>query len=476
MSPSMELFDEAKYKALMDGLDFQEIFKSKIENSFTLGAEYYGKKYVSVSMTLNMHNRKMRLGDMWSIMTDGDHGSPDYQEDGVLYLLSESVQAGYIDKSKCKFITKEKNVELRRSCLHPRDIVVTKTGVYFGKSAVIPQSISEANTIAHVGKITLKPEYNPYYVSTFLNCKYGYYQLRRRGIKATRPEIKLVEFPDIVVPVFSNSLDVVIEKLVCAAENFMYLSSKKIVEADKCLLAKSNFLVDFSTISIRSLSTSFALSGRLDAEYYQPKYENYHNALHTEHTVSSLCKINDRNFIPEKNARYNYIELANVGMNGDISGAKIQSGRDLPSRARRQVKKGQVIISSIEGSLQSCALITDEFDGAICSTGFYVLESDNINSETLFVLFKSEPIQALMKQRCSGTILAAITKDEFLSMPFPEIDGCIQREVAFKVQESFSLRKESEQLLEYAKRAVEIAVEQDEISALEWLEEKGVKK
>ena len=42
MSPSMELFDEAKYKALMDGLDFQEIFKSKIENSFTLGAEYYG--------------------------------------------------------------------------------------------------------------------------------------------------------------------------------------------------------------------------------------------------------------------------------------------------------------------------------------------------------------------------------------------------------------------------------------------------
>ena len=49
-------------------------------------------------------------------------------------------------------------------------------------------------------------ENNPYYVSTFLNCKYGYCQLRRRGIKATRPEIKLVEFPDIVIPEFSDRL------------------------------------------------------------------------------------------------------------------------------------------------------------------------------------------------------------------------------------------------------------------------------
>ena len=117
---------------------------------------------------------------------------------------------------------------------------------------------------------------------------------------------------------------------------------------------------------------------------------------------------------------------------------------------------------SVEGSLQSCALITDEYDGALCSTGFYVLDSDCINSETLLVLFKSEPIQALMKQRCSGTILTAISKDELLSMPLPMIDGDIQKEIAVKVQEAFTLRKQSKQLLEYAKQAVEMAIEQGE--------------
>ena len=134
------------------------------------------------------------------------------------------------------------------------------------------------------------------------------------------------------------------------------------------------------------------------------------------------------------------------------------------------MKTGQVIVSSIEGSLQSCALITDELDGAVCSTGFYVIDSNRINSETLLVLFKSEPIQALMKQRCSGTILTAISKNEFLSMPLPEIDLAIQKKVAEKVQESFALRRRAEQLVGIAVRTVEIAIEENETVAMAWAE------
>lgn len=158
-------------------------------------------------------------------------------------------------------------------------------------------------------------------------------------------------------------------------------------------------------------------------------------------------------------------------MSGDISGVESKNGGKLPSRARRRVRKGQVIVSSVEGSLQSCGLITDEFDDAVCSMGFYVLESDKINSETLLVLFKSKTIQALMKQRCSGTILTAITKDEFLAMPFPEIDVKVQKEIAKKVRESFAQRKRSEWLMGCAKRTVEIAIEQGEEKAAKWLKE-----
>ena len=101
-----------------------------------------------------------------------------------------------------------------------------------------------------------------------------------------------------------------------------------------------------------------------------------------------------------------------------------------------------------------------------------MIDSDSINSETLLVLFKSKPIQALLKQRCSGTILTAISKDELLSMPLPMVDESIQKEIAAKIQESFALHRKSKQLLEYAKQAVEMAIEQGEDPALKWLKDK----
>lgn len=218
-------------------------------------------------------------------------------------------------------------------------------------------------------------------------------------------------------------------------------------------------------VAIKTFSGSFAKTGRLDAEYYQPKYDKIENMLNGSEIIKNICTIYDKNYNPSDNKFYKYIELANIGTNGSISGVNIYQGIDLPSRARRKVKAGQVIISSIEGSLKSCSLITDEYDGALCSTGFYVLDSKYINSETLLALFQSEPIQALLKRRCSGTILTAYSKEELLSMPLPSISNKIQREIAEKVQKSFELRREAEQLINIAIKAVEIAIEKDESAA-----------
>lgn len=45
-----------------------------------------------------------------------------------------------------------------------------------------------------------------------------------------------------------------------------------------------------------------------------------------------------------------------------------------------------------------------------------------------------------------------------------------QVEIEQKIIESFNLRAQAKDLLEHAKRAVEIAIEQDEQAAIEWLE------
>ncbi|HEB7717098.1 TPA: restriction endonuclease subunit S, partial [Campylobacter coli] len=163
----------------------------------------------------------------------------------------------------------------------------------------------------------------------------------------------------------------------------------------------------------------------------------------------------DANFTPKNNENYNYIELANIGNNGNINEPISDLGKNLPTRARRIVSNGDVIISSIEGSLSSCALITQEFDKHLVSTGFFVLNSKLLNSETLLVMFKSQIFQEYLKKFPSGTILCAINKEELSKIFIPKIDPTTQEKIAKYIQESFNLRKKSKQLLDNAKIKVE---------------------
>lgn len=69
----------------------------------------------------------------------------------------------------------------------------------------------------------------------------------------------------------------------------------------------------------------------------------------------------------------------------------------------------------------------------------------------------------------TGTSYPVILDEEFLNLSIPLLPGEIQTEIQNKVVASFDLRKQSKDLLECAKRAVEIAIEQDEGKAITWL-------
>ena len=258
----------------------------------------------------------------------------------------------------------------------------------------------------------------------------------------------------------------VIGNLVWQSEKVFQSAKLSYSEAENYLLeclGMANFAANPDAYNIKTLKGSFLETGRFDSEYYLPKYEDYIKLVHSYPNgydlIGNICDIKDNNFTPFSGVQYKYIELANIGKSGEITGCDIQYGENLPTRARRLVHQGDVIVSSIEGSLDSCALVTDDYDGALCSTGFYVLQSHQHNPETLLTLFKSLPIQNLMKKGCSGTILTAISKSEFEKIPIPLICKEVQEEIAKHVQKSFELRKEAMQLLENAKLTVETVIE-----------------
>ncbi|MBU3967284.1 MAG: restriction endonuclease subunit S, partial [Euryarchaeota archaeon] len=317
---------------------------------------------------------------------------------------------------------------------------------------------------------------NPYYFSIFLQSDYGKKQILRLPIGSVQQHIFLWQLERLIIPLYSIAFQTLIERVFKLSLNSQTKAMAAYSQAQTLLLSELGLLnwKPKHRLSFVKNCSKTQQAGRFDAEYFQPKYDEIVTAIKSHaggwDIAENVLNIKDNNISPKHNVEYKYIELANIGVNGEIIGFTEAEGQDLPSRARRKVSKDDVIISSIEGSLSSCALIPDEYDGALCSTGFYIVDSTKINPQTLLVLLKSPIGQEQLKKGCSGTILTAINKDEIGKIVLPIVDSGIQHQIQQKIIESFNLRKQSKHLLECAKKAVEMAIEKDEETAMKWME------
>lgn len=461
---------------MMDGLECSEVNLSDTTSNkdFRIDSAFYTTKIY--------RNPELNYTPIGDCLLKSQYGmSIDMNDtgDGYQIFRMNEIHNMLCDLSTAKYVNVPE-VEFSKFKLENEDVLFNRTNSYelVGRTGIYyATDISQTYASYLVKLVPDKSKIIPEYLAAFLNSSYGAADVKRRSRQSiNQTNVNPEEVKEILIPLLNANTQDKIAKSFTSAHKLRLRAQASYEQAEQLLLSAlglTAFAASEHSISLKLLSASFSVSGRLDAEYYQPKYDDYTSMIKTSYMVSTLCKVHDKNYTPKAGTEYKYIELSNVGVTGNICDFEVVDGKDLPSRARRKVKSGQIIVASIEGSLQSCALITDEYNNAICSTGFYVLDSDSINSETLLVLFKSKPIQALLKQRCTGTILTAISKDELFTIPLPLIDEAVQKQIASKVQETFALRRQSEQLLENAKSAVEIAIEQGEKKAMEWLKERG---
>ena len=216
-------------------------------------------------------------------------------------------------------------------------------------------------------------------------------------------------------------------------------------------------------------------TGRIDAEYFQPKYEEIEKAIKNYPNgytfIRDEFRANKSTFEIDRNKLYRYVEIGSVNAStGEITANEVL-GEDLPANAKRILKKDDVIISKVR-TYRGAITIVEE-SGYIGSGAFCVLRKKGcINKETLLTFLHSEPLLIWSLKPNTGTSYPVIVDDDILNLPIPIFPKEKQAQIQQKVIESFDLRKKSKHLLECAKRAVEIAIEQDEQKAIDWLEDK----
>ena len=456
-------------------------FKIRNLSELSLHTDYrWDSGYLSREPYKNENLKYIPIGDT---LTSSQYGvSIEMNEDNIgtkIYRMNE-ISNMLCNRNISKYAELSDN-QIASYKLKDRDVLFNRTNSpeFVGRTGIFRKFSNEDIVFAsYLVRINPDPEIvTPEYLTAFLNTKYGIIDIKRRARHSiNQSNVNLEEVKRIEIPLLCIQLQTDITSSFNNAVDSIQTSEAIYNEAQTLLLVELG-LADWQPKHRLTFVKNFSdteRTGRIDADYFQPKYGEIVNAIKNYSggwgTLEKLVRLKDSNFTPDAETEYQYIELANIGSNGEVTGCMVEQGENLPTRARRKVAAGDVIVSSIEGSLESIALITEEYDNALCSTGFHVVQSDVLNSKVLLVLLKSIVGQLQLKKGCSGTILTAINKEEFSRIAVPKIEAEKQTEIEQKVLESFNLRNFAKDLLEYAKRAVEIAIEQDEQAAIDWLE------
>ena len=118
-----------------------------------------------------------------------------------------------------------------------------------------------------------------------------------------------------------------------------------------------------------------------------------------------------------ENHRIEYLDIGSVGYGYIKKKPKYYTFSEAPSRARRIVRSGDTIISTVRTYLRSVCYIDDDFDGCIVSTGFCVLTPNHqIVPEFLGFVLSSDAFINEVVRASVGTSYPAINESKLLSI------------------------------------------------------------
>lgn len=475
-------------------MNFSIIKKSQLEGDLRLDAEYYQPEYLEVEKRLNSITTKSIDEISKSVVSFGAYSLTNYiewQETGIPYLNVENIRDGVIDFDNVKYISKEVDEILKKSRVKEGQVIITMAGT-IGEAAVAHKIPPRVNSNQATAKITLKEGFSPYYLAAFLNSYYGRKQTEREIVSSVQPNIFLWQIKNFKVPIVSIEKQKEIENIYKNGLDELESSKSLYSQAENLLLEElglKDFKLEDDLFYIVNLSQIKSVH-RTDAEYFQPKYEKLIEKI--KKISKPLLEVVDNipaRFNPQsqQDKNFKYVELEHINTSIGIIDEDMEIlGKEAPSRARRILKAGDVIVSSVEGSLEKVALVHKEQEGYLASNGFFQFRpkikefeykgSSNeppiietfidlrniveVYPEVLLVIAKSIVFQMQLKKHAAGTILTAIPKEALNKILIPILPGDKQNDIRYLVQQSHEARKKAKELLEEAKQKVEKLIEE----------------
>ena len=465
-----------------------------LNDEFRLDSEYYKPDNLTSENVVKRHKYEL-LGNICKLIA-GPFGSSvtidKYDANSnCRYIRGKDIQSFFIEQSDKVFIQESLFEELSQFHLQEKDILITVVGMNFGKISIIYPEDSKA-IFSCKSTLLRNVSINTFFLAAYLSSEIGYKLIRRGQRGAAQPGINLFDIKNIPVPILSSTFQNAIEDLIFRGRLSIQKSNTICVEVENLLLSELglfNWKPQHHLTFVKDYSDTLQ-SERIDAEYYQPKYDeiveaikNYTGGWDTLGNlvyIKKCIEVGSQEYLDEgipfvRVSNLSPFEITEEKYISDMLYSKLTPDEEtdvtFTMSKNHQPKKGEILLSK-DATPGIAHFVNEEPQKMIPSGGILRLKLKNnkIKPSYLTSVLNSLIVKEQINRDVGGSVILHWRPDQVKQTLIPILNEDKQKQIQQKVTESFNLRKQSKHLLECAKKAVEMAIETDEETATQWLE------
>ena len=359
-------------------------------------------------MSLALNWRTVKLGDIAEQVIE----RVDNPKNSKLayYIGLEHIESNNLKISK---YGKTSDVISSKFLCKKGDIIFGRRRAYLRKLA-----ISDRDALVSTDAIIIRPKAdvtNEFLVLVMQTDKF-WDEAISRSAGSLSPRVKWKDIGDMNLALPPRSLQEKISSLVFSVQDNIEKSANLIQITEKL---KKGLLEELLTKGIDHKKFRKTELGEIPEEWELRKF-------------SEVIKINPETLSNKTDADYaiEYIDISSIGGPNVILKTEKYRFGDAPSRARRIIRKRDVIISTVRPYLKGFAIIKESKKNLICSTGFAVLrETDLILADYIFHYCLSELFERQSNLAMVGSNYPSLNNDsiEKLLILLPSVEE--QREI-----------------------------------------------
>lgn len=322
-----------------------------------------------------------------------------YRDKGVPIVRNLNIKDGYFDGGDMLYIDEKFAKANATKAAKAFDVITVHTGANLGQTCVLPVEFDNCQTFTTLITTPCKTVLCSYFLSYLMSSAYGRSELARLEVGGGKGNLNTADLKKFRVPHPSTKAE---QEAIAKALN----DTDALIESLEQLITKKR--------NIKQGAMQELLTGKRRLPGFSGEWESK--------SISEVSDIDPENLSSNTNPeyRFNYISLEQVDR-GTLLGFTEEEFLTSPSRARRVLRFGDVLMATVRPSLMAHLLYREQIPNAVCSTGFAVLRAKyeiaipGFIFEHLFCYVVNKQIEKII----AGSNYPAINSSELQQIEIP---------------------------------------------------------